>query len=271
MSIENHALTNCYSDFAGCYERSQLPAMRKLERDVLGCDYGGTSWTTRSQADHIAAALELRPGTHLLEVGSGSGWPGLFLGSETGCDVTLLDIPFNALKLAAERAIEDDLADRIKVVAASGTALPFGDSSFERLSHSDVLCCLPEKLVMLQECRRVANNGALMHFSVILPAADLSSSEYREAIEVGPPFTDAPEGYDPLLRESRWQIVDRIDVSAEYQRTLQALVDGMNRNRPEIQEVFGDEFVSHREHRQDQIALVQRGVLQREVIVARAN
>ena len=146
-------------DFAGCYERTQIPAMRELERDVLGCDYGGTSWTTLSQAHDIADSLSLAPGLQLLDVGSGSGWPGLFLGSETGCDVTLLDIPFNALKLAAERAVQDGLTDRVNVIAASGTALPFEDSSFERLSHSDVLCCLPEKLEMLQECRRVAQKG----------------------------------------------------------------------------------------------------------------
>ena len=136
-------------DFAGYYERTQIPAMRKLERDVLGCDYGGTSWTTLSQAHDIADSLSLAPGLQLLDVGSGSGWPGLFLGSATRCDVTLLDIPFNALKLAAERAVQDGLADRVNVVAASGTALPFEDSSFGRLSHSDVLCCLPEKLEML--------------------------------------------------------------------------------------------------------------------------
>jgi len=245
--------------------------MRKLERDVLGCDYGGTSWTTRSQVDHISKSLDLGPGTHLLEIGSGSGWPGLYLGSETGCDVTLLDIPFNALKLAAERAVEDQLTDRVKIVAASGTALPFEDASFDRLSHSDVLCCLPEKLGMLRECRRVASNGALMHFSVILPAPGITPSEYREAIETGPPFTDAPDGYEPLLGESGWKILDRIDVSQEYGQTLQMLVDGINRGTPEIRDVFGDEFASHQQHREDQIDLVQRDILKREVFVAGAR
>ena len=258
-------------DFAGCYERSQIPAMRELERDVLGCDYGGTSWTTLSQARDIANSLALAPGLQLLEVGSGSGWPGLFLGSETGCDVTLLDIPFNALKLAAERAVQDEMTDRVSVIAASGTALPFEESSFERLSHSDVLCCLPEKLEMLLECRRVANKDALMHFSVILPAPDLSETDYQRAIEVGPPFTDAPQGYEPLLRESKWQIVDHIDVSSEYQRSLQSLVDGMNRNAPEIKAIFGDEFDSYRQHREDQIAAVQSGILKREVFIASAD
>ena len=40
-------------DFAGSYELSRLPAVKALERDVLGCDYGGTSWTTVHQIPHL--------------------------------------------------------------------------------------------------------------------------------------------------------------------------------------------------------------------------
>jgi cyclopropane fatty-acyl-phospholipid synthase-like methyltransferase len=245
--------------------------MRRLERRVLGCDYGGTSWTTRQQVDHIIASLDLAPDVHLLDIGSGSGWPGLFLGSITGCEVTLLDIPLNALKLAAERARDDGLSGRVNIVSASGTALPFEDDSIDRLSHSDVLCCLPAKVEMLAECRRVAKAGALMHFSVILPAQNLSHSDYRRAVETGPPFTDAPEGYEPLLLQSGWDLLDRLDVSEEYEKSLETLVDGMDRNRPEFENVFGDEYAGHRQHRQDQIELVRSGLLQRQVFVTRAG
>lgn len=86
-------------DFAVSYELSRLPALRELERNVLGCDYGGTSWTTRAQADHIAESLDLRPG------------------------VQLLDIPLNALKQAAERAVDNRISKQIRVVAGSGNAV----------------------------------------------------------------------------------------------------------------------------------------------------
>jgi ubiquinone/menaquinone biosynthesis C-methylase UbiE len=272
MKNQKHGISVERCDFAGSYEQSRLPAVRELERNVLGCDYGGTSWTTRAQADHIAESLTLRPGVQLLEIGAGSGWPGLFLGSLTGCDVTLLDIPLNALKQAVERAAEDQIAEQIRVVAGSGTALPFESASFDRLSHSDVLCCLPEKLDMLRECHRVATSDARMHFSVIQPAPKLSSSDYQEALDVGPPFIDAPDGYERLLRESGWRIQVRIDVSAEYQQSLQKLVDGMRSNTTALQEAFGtDELVSEQQHREDQIALIERGILQRKVFVTSAK
>ena len=68
-------------------------AMRDLERSVCGCAYGSTSWTTRWEAERIAQLLELRPAAKLLDVGAGTGWPGLYLAELTGCDVVVVDAP----------------------------------------------------------------------------------------------------------------------------------------------------------------------------------
>jgi hypothetical protein len=40
---------------------------------------------------------------------------------------------------------------------------------------------------------------------------------------------------------------------------------------PEIKALFSDEFVGYREHREDQISLVQGGILKRQVFVASAT
>ena len=146
----------CCCSFELRNKQHEHPAMRALERKVLGCDFGGTSWTTRAQADEIPAALNLQAGTRLLEIGAGSGWPGLYLAAQTGCDITLLDVPFDALREAIRRAREEKIGACSQAVAASGAALPFPAGVFDAIGHSDVLCCLPEKLEMLVECRRVA-------------------------------------------------------------------------------------------------------------------
>ena len=89
------------------YEYAQHPAMLKIERQVCGCDYGASSWTTRAEADRMAALLELRPGSRLLDIGSGSGWPGLYLSRTSGCDLTLVDLPIFGLKIAQTRWMKD--------------------------------------------------------------------------------------------------------------------------------------------------------------------
>ena len=84
-----------------CAVLARSDAMRDLERSVCGCDYGSTSGTTRLEAERIAQLLELRPAAKLLDLGAGSGWPGLYLAQLTGCDVVLVDLPLAAFALRA--------------------------------------------------------------------------------------------------------------------------------------------------------------------------
>ena len=256
-------------DFAGSYDLSRLPEIKKLEQVALGCDYGGTSWTTRQQAEGILGSLQLDSSNRLLDIGSGAGWPGLLLGKLSSCKVTLLDIPLNALAQAAARAADDGMTDRVNVVSASGTALPFSDQTFDRISHSDVLCCLPEKLELLQESRRVARDNAIMHFSVILPAQGLVQSEHEKVLATGPPFIGVDGSYSELLQATGWRVAECQDVTAEYRNSLQRLVDGIYDNEKELADLLGeDELIAKREHRKDQIALITNGSMRREAFVA---
>src|SRR5713101_4633295 len=187
--------------FTRDYELGLAVAVRELERNVLGCDYGATSWTTRDEAGRVVDLLALRPHVRLLDVGAGAGWPGLYLAQISGCDVVLTDIPHVGVRLALERAARDGIGERCQAVVSDGAALPFVEGSFDAISHSDVLCCMPAKLALLQECRRVAREAASMVFSVIVPAAALSDAERRFAIESGPEFVDLDGSYPTLLEQ----------------------------------------------------------------------
>ena len=245
--------------------------MRALERDVLGCDFGGTSWTTKSQADQIPAALGLDAESHLLELGAGTGWPGVYLAGLAACDVTLTDIPVNALRHAQQRAAEEHVENRCRSVAASGAALPFASATFKAISHSDVLCCLPEKLEMLQECRRVACDGARMLFYVIAPRRGLSGADLDRACEVGPPFVGVPDDYDELVKISGWSLLEKTDLTDEYLQALNRLVDGLQAGANELPEVLGpDEYVEHLNHRRSQIEAIEDGLLEREGFLLKA-
>jgi len=260
----------CCRAFAASYDISALPAMREIEQEVLGCDYGGTSWTTRAQAEQIAGLLRLGPGISLLEIGAGSGWPGLYLASESGCDVTLLDLPVSALAIARQRARADGHDDRVSAVAASGDALPFLDGSFDAIEHSDVLCCLPAKEEMLAECRRVAADGARMLFSVIYAPAGLTTAAYREAVEVGPPFVAAPAAYPQLIEQTGWRLDSATDVTREYVGSLRALVRGFEGSKSIVAELGAHAIVESIRHRETQIDAIERGLLVREVFLATA-
>lgn len=259
-------------EFDRTYECGCAPAVRELERHVLGCDYGGTSATTRTEADRIASRLALRPGVRLLEVGAGSGWPGLYLAKSTGCEVTLADVPLAGLRVATERAAADGLASRCVPVAADGAKLPFRERVFDAVSHSDVLCCVPAKLEMLRECRRVARRGARMDFSVIAVAPNLSEAERRIAIEGGPSFVEAPEDYGALLGQSGWRLLERTDVTAAFGRAVRRLLEGTIERTDALTEILGaEEFAERLERRRAALAATERGVLTRELFLALAD
>lgn len=271
MLKSNIDYADCCQRFAASYEVSNLPVMRDVERAVLGCDYGGTSWTTTAQAKQIVAMLGLQPGRHVLDIGAGSGWPGLYLADASSCDVTLLDLPINALRQARERARSDGIENRVNAIAASGSALPFTTDSFALISHSDVLCCLPEKLEMLKECRRIASDDAIMLFSVIAVAEGLPQSKYRRAVEAGPPFVDAPDTYTHLLANSNWQLVKRIDVTSDHRKSLSTLVSALDENA-ELADALGHDTVKEsRKGRQEQIAVLDAGLLVREIYFVSAS
>lgn len=114
------------------------PALRRVERKVIGSDYGATSYTTKAQADRLVQHLDLGAGVLLLDIGSGAGWPGIYLAATTGARVILTDIPIEGLSVASRRIQEDDVTGG--VVAASGNSLPFRDGNFDAVTSSDVLC-----------------------------------------------------------------------------------------------------------------------------------
>jgi len=259
-------------NFERDYEIAQAPLMREIERCVRGSDYGGTSWTTRAQAGQSVARLGLVRGQRLLEVGAGSGWPALYLATLSDCDVVLTDVPLSGLRIARQRAAKDGMDGRCDVLAADGAALPFADHSFDGIHHADVLCCMDRKREMLRECRRVARAGARMEFSVISLVRGPKGDEEKRLLSLsGPPHPDAGGDYAVLLGEAGWEVIERIDVTAEFLRCMDVLLEESHTRRNALIDLLGEaEYEERQERRHSTRAAVLRGLLARQIFFTQA-
>jgi cyclopropane fatty-acyl-phospholipid synthase-like methyltransferase len=255
-----------FDRFSKKYQLVRSELLIKIERSNCGCDYGSTSFTTVGQVEILGQMLALGPKKRLLEVGAGSGWPGLYLARESGCDVTLTDLPIEGLLLAKERAVLDQLSGTSEMVIASGSALPFQAGSFDAISHADVLCCLVPKLEVLKACREVVNPGGRMVFTVILTTPGLSESAYLKAVECGPTFIAAEDSYPSLIEAAGWELVDQLDLSTEFLETLQVMQDNELRHADDLENLLGKEETLRRLTRsQESIYGLEHNLIKREL------
>jgi SAM-dependent methyltransferase len=122
------------------YGNIPSPIACQIEQRVIGGDWGANGFTTMAQADTLARELRLSAGDRLLDLGTGRGWPGLYLAARTGCRVVLTDLPLEGLRVAANRAAAERLTGRAAVVVSAASGLPFRARSFDAIIHTDVLC-----------------------------------------------------------------------------------------------------------------------------------
>ena len=126
--------------FALNYARPHSEAERFVEREVFGACIGTDGYTTPEEAAVLVGRLALSTGGRLLDLGSGRGWPGVYLAEQTRCDVVLSDVPIVAPREALVAARNTGLAGNFAAAAAAGEALPFKSQAFDAVVHSDVFC-----------------------------------------------------------------------------------------------------------------------------------
>ncbi len=243
----------------------------RFEQAVFGSDHGADGWTTREQVNELPQHLELAAGQRLLDLGSGRGWPGLYLALTTGCSVVLTDQGVDGLRDAMTRAQRDNLADRVLAVPATAPVLPFRPGSFDAIVHTDVLCCLGPKLRTLRETRRLLRPGGHTAFFVIHLGPRLTAAERQAAVEVAPPAVRTRGlDYRALIRSAGFVESTQVDVTATFAATHRAWLRHAHAFRDELaaaeQPGAFAEQVARRTIAAD---LIEQGILRRSLFVAR--
>ena len=257
--------------FEDAYAKTTDPIMKKIERQVCGSDYGGNSWTTREQADELVSVLRLGSATRLIDLGSGTGWPGLYLAKQSNCSVCLVDLPENGLQIAKMRAAKEGLSNRAEFHVADAADLPFLDDEFDAVCHSDLLCCLVRKRGVLENCRRVIRKGGTMAFTVISVAPGLSANSYERALANAPEFIESDTSYSILLEETGWHQAELFDLTQAYRDSCSRQISSDEEFQDGLTAILGRQQAAERlENWRSKLRAIDDGLFRRELFVCTA-
>src|SRR5215831_14975388 len=82
---------------------------QQVRIETYGEDLGQTSWVTSEESSEIPKLLEIGAGSHVLEIGSGSGRYALRIAEVTRCRVVGLDVNSSGIHTANELARAQNL------------------------------------------------------------------------------------------------------------------------------------------------------------------
>ena len=205
-------VVNLYDNVYGSYDSDAEAAVR---REAYGEDVGQSSWMTAAEWLHFADLLRVDAGSHVLEVGSGSGGPAVYLAATRGCRVTGIDINEHGIRNAQRLAAARGVASRATFQAVDASrALPFPDASFDAVVSNDVMCHIATRRQTLEDWRRLVRPGGRILFSdALVITGPLSSEEIASRSSIGFYLFVPPGENERLIREAGFELLQTEDLT----------------------------------------------------------
>ena len=198
------------------YGRFSSAAEEAVRRETYGEDIGQSSWMTAEEWLHVADEAAVGPGSQILDVGSGSGGPALYLAERCGCHVTGVDINehgvANATRLAQARGI-GARADFQRVDAHR--PLPFPDASFDAILSNDAMCHIDGRLAVLRDWHRLLRPGGRAAFTdALVLTGQVTHEEVAARSSIGFYVFVPPGENERLLAEAGFTLIRVEDLTA---------------------------------------------------------
>lgn len=146
----------------------------------------------------LVGDARLRPGLHVLDLGSGTGYPAILAAQTVGVDGSVVGIDLAEQMLAvAERKATRLGLHNVTFKVGDVTTLPFESASFDAVTSRFCLMFLPEIPKAAVEIARVLRPGAWVAAAVWSapennPSIGLSMAAVKQVIDLPPPDPMAP-------------------------------------------------------------------------------
>ena len=205
---------------------AQSPTVRQIWRDVYGDDCPDNAeplgYVTLTDLRRVAAALGVGPGATLVDLGSGSGGPSLWVARQTGAQVVGIDVSTVGVAQANARAQTEGVADRVRFQVSDITTLPLPAASVDAAMSVDMLVFVPDIEAVMAEVARVLRPGARFAFTA------------REQPTASATFgTPARPDYRPPLRAAGL-VMETYEETPQWAERQRALLHAIAAAEPQL-------------------------------------
>jgi SAM-dependent methyltransferase len=225
------------------YDKFAAEAQAAVRRETYGEDIGQSSWMTAEELRHFIELLGIGESTNVLEIGSGSGGPALYLARETGCRLTGVDVNEFGIRNANDLAVERELSNRVEFkLIDAGKPLPSENDSFDVVFSNDVMCHIPERQNVLNEWHRILKPGGRMLFTDALVITGIvSNEEIAKRSSIGLYFYLPPGENERMIKETGFEIVNVEDLTPAAADISKRWHDARDRHRDAMIKIEGEE------------------------------
>jgi SAM-dependent methyltransferase len=220
---------NVYADFGSSAEAA-------VRRATYGEDIGQSSWMTATEWLGFADRLELGEATQVLEVGSGSGGPAVYLASKRRCRVTGVDINEHGVRNGQRLAFEHGVSDRVAFQAVDASRpLPFSAATFDAVVCNDAICHIPNRLDVLRDWLRVVRpSGRIVYTEATIVTGMISNEEIATRSSIGFYLFLPPGENERLIAEAGFRLLAADDVTEAAATVGQRWHDARESHRAEL-------------------------------------
>ena len=252
------------------YGNFQATLYEQIRREAFGEDIGQNSWLTSSELDRFQSWLNLSPDKRLLDVACGAGGPALRLGSQTGCEVTGIDIHEQAIATASALAAQQRLA-RIEFLRLSAEQkLPFPERSFDAITCIDAINHFRDRSQVIAEWHRILRPGGRLLFTdPIVVTGPLTNAEIAVRSSAGF-YLLVPQGYDQqVIAHCGLRLLAAEDITRNMAEIAARRRAARASRAAALREVEGDEaYEAQQEYLRIAALLAEEGRLSRFMVVA---
>lgn len=175
---------------------------------------------------HLAEQLDLKPGQHLLDIGSGLGGPSRYFAEAHGARVTGIDLTDDYVRTATALAQRVGLGDKVTYRQGSALDLPFAAGSFDGAYMLHVGMNIADKPALFAGIRRVLKPGGFFAiYDVMREGEGALHFPLPWASDPAASFVDTVSAYRRALVDAGFSLGathSRRDIALEFFKQMRA-------------------------------------------------